>query len=195
VKAHDWYDILTLLVLSATLVFVCVYTCITGYQAWINRDTARRQLRAYLSVTTTGPPEKFAGLQPGRPNVEATKAVLFIKNGGQTPAYAVSYWIGITIAEFPLKTPLPTPPITFKLARSIIGSGDATTAIAQSLRPMTLDEERRVQKGEMAIYVFGEVKYRDAFRVRRHVTFRLFNQLWHGRVGSLDIDEEGNEAS
>jgi len=194
-RHHDWYDIATLGVISGTLFFVFTYTSITAYQAWIAKDTMRRQLRAYLSVTTSGPPGVFAGLKPGSPGHPNPLAVLFIKNSGQTPAYEVSSWIAIDVKEYPLKTPLPTAPITQKLARTIIAPGDATSLITKAGRPLVSDEESDIRQGKKAIYVCGEVKYRDAFGRRQFVRFRFFNQLWLERPTSFEADEEGNEAS
>ncbi len=62
-------------------------------------------------------------------------------------------------------------------------------------RLLTKDEYEAVRSGKKAIYVHGEVKYRDAFRTRQFVRFRFFNQLWPNRVNTLDVDEEGFDAS
>lgn len=124
---HDWYQHATFFVGVGTLILVGIYTGIMGYQAWLAKDTARRQLRAYLSVTISGPEGVFAGLVTEvagmvPPITGKTTMHPFIKNYGQTPAYEVNCWAGIALADFPLRISLPTPPITLTVKRRVPSS-------------------------------------------------------------------------
>jgi hypothetical protein len=65
------------------------------------RDTAQRQLRAYICVT--GGLLKF--LRPEVPEVQ-----IHLKNAGQTPAYDVRGWIHMWIEAYPLTVDLPEAP-------------------------------------------------------------------------------------
>ena len=44
----------------------------------------------------------------------------------------------------------------------------------------------------MCLFVWGEIRYRDAFKKRRFVKFRLMRQRHAG--ATLEYCEEGNEA-
>src|SRR5438552_10833727 len=61
----------------------------TGELVYYARDTARRQLRAYISVHRSD----IAGIDGGQTPV----ATLLIKNYGQTPAYGVTQMGGIAM--------------------------------------------------------------------------------------------------
>lgn len=68
---------------------------------WIMRDTARRQLRAYVCIES-------AIVTFPEPNIP--EALIEYKNSGQTPAYDVCGWIHTWFAAHPLKETLPPAP-------------------------------------------------------------------------------------
>jgi len=64
------------------------------------KDTAERQLRAYVSVDSAEMIDLTAGFTPA--------ALLRVKNSGQTPAYNLTGIDGIAIGESLVKLPPPT---------------------------------------------------------------------------------------
>ncbi len=105
-----------------------------AYQAWVTRDTARRQLRAYVAVETgnvgnVANPEPTTPGQPAPPetNARITNALigpvawLTTRNVGQTPANSVRTWANICLREFPLTWELPPRPPALYEAESVLG--------------------------------------------------------------------------
>ena len=91
-----------------------------------------------------------------------------IKNSGQTPARDVVNVSGIAVGLFP---PPPTPKLTVTdhdfttVARSRQTLGAANTSISRTAagRPLEAEEKMGITEGKGAIYVYGEVRYRDVF--------------------------------
>jgi hypothetical protein len=82
-EKHDAFEKVTLATAIVGVVILCVYTGLTGYQAYIAKDTAQRQLRAYVSAEIEKHPDLDS--QDHLPEV-----VVIYKNNGQTPAYNVA---------------------------------------------------------------------------------------------------------
>jgi hypothetical protein len=57
------------------------------------KDTAQRQLRAYVSVSV----ERHPDIQSNQP----LTAILILKNSGLTPAYVVSVWARMGLRPYP----------------------------------------------------------------------------------------------
>lgn len=161
---RDWFDIASLIVVSATLFFVALYTVLTGYLAWIARDTARRQLRAYVVVG-----------QDGNFNIEPQRltSAFPIRNVGQTPAQGVHYAARLEILNYPVTDdPFVQYPID-------IASGAQQTQTV--LAPQTSINGRGRLQGDWTqegvaqvlahstrrLHCFGLIEYRDIFGVRR----------------------------
>ena len=157
--------------------------------------TSRVQLRAYVGVSAA----KLINFVDGEeiaPMGEVT-----ITNSGQTPARDVVNVSGIAIGLFP-------PPSALKLtvtdhdfatvARSRQTLGAANTSISRTAagRPLEAEEKKDITEGKGAIYVYGEVRYRDVFGKRRWSKYRFMMGGPVGiRGGQLATCEEGNEAS
>ncbi len=183
-----WTELLALALTSLTLVVV-------GYQAWLSRDTARRQLRAYVCVsggriTSTG--SEFPEIQ-----VE-------MKNGGLTPAYSMRFWIGLAIGSHPLRHTLAGPPEGFQMGVSVMPQGATEPMFAQWDRNAAPDIRFEIGTPTSTLYVYGRAEYRDAFHTQRFTEFRLiFGGHEPMRLketdgvfsGSLKPDVEGNRAN
>ena len=157
--------------------------------------TSRVQLRAYVVVSS-------AGITGGADDEETTPtAVVTIKNAGQTPAHDVVNVSGIAIDLFP-------PPPTLRLTitdgdfatvgrtRETLGPGNTTISSTSAGRLLMDDEKKGIIEGVGAIYVYGEIRYRDAFGKRRWTRYRFMMGGPVGiRGGQLAGCEEGNEAS
>ena len=155
----------------------------TAWLVGITRDGSRRQLRAYLLV-------HGCVLQHGNePRVHLT-----IKNFGQTPAHDVQTWVGTIVEEYPLQKPLSEPPDDFTQSISIVGPG----SFEESIVPVTQQTGAQwnlIRQMQGAVYVWGRVEYRDAFRKKRVLQFRLMMQGGHGvDTGRFVNCKEGNYA-
>jgi hypothetical protein len=154
-----------------------------------SEKTAERQLRAYVLVSSARV-QDFGVERP--PRVEVV-----IKNSGQTPAFDLSPWAGIVIGEFPLNIELVHPPPEIKKSQAILGAEDTTGHLTQAGRALTKIETDMIISGAKAIYVFGEIKYRDIFKIERTTRYRMMYGGGGGAApdGALIFCEEGNDAN
>jgi hypothetical protein len=130
-------------------------------------DTAKKQLRAYLSVVK--------GEVSGLENNEPLRVKLTFKNSGQTPAYAVKGDAKIGIADFPLSPPAKPeivpdgPPMTLGpgLESYVFWDGNA-------------EDKSQIKSGKRIIHAFGKFQYRDVFGSEHALNFSL---IYHGDPG------------
>jgi hypothetical protein len=184
-EPRDWYDKAT--VIAAIIAAICTGAAasFTGYQAWIAKDTAKRQLRAYISV-----PEAYVkyARNGARPD-----GWIAISNAGQTPAYQVQLDSETRILDYPLITSF-----TFltnhhyeignlgpqsKLSPSQIGDED-----------LPADEFAELKNGQRRIFLYGTITYKDVFK-KQHYTNYCLNFVMDNPVGNFcdthnDSDEE-----
>lgn len=184
----------------ATLVFVILTTIGIFIQAIIlhlsddtfretltnQKETTERQLRAYVFL---GPPRKSPDFV-GTPQVSG---MLTIKNSGLTPAYNLTHWQRVEFLDFPN-----TPESDFlrKNARpaapTVVNPG--VDIGAPFIGPVLSDDQRQmVRAGSKALYIFGEIRYVDAFKKPHISKFRYVineNALLLG--GSMVYAEHGN---
>jgi len=153
------------------------------------QDTAERELRAYV-LATTGQRHRDATRK------DASSVKIVIKNFGATPAYELTNWMGVDIFRWPLPTDLGTPENTDRnRSMSILGPGDTSELGGPLNTLLTAEQEAQIRRGEYAMVLWGEIKYRDAFNIRRVTRFRYFC------IGELIVDgrfaphDEGNEAT
>jgi hypothetical protein len=150
------------------------------------RDTARRELRAYVLVS--GAKVHYVD-EPLRRRVEIT-----IKNFGRTPAHNLRFWAGAGVREFPLVSPLDQPPDGLRISSDVLPPGRASEMIVP-IRRVHMDMESALQGGTSAtaaIFIFGQITYLDAFNQERITDFRLM--CWGEGFGSGKASpcEEGN---
>jgi hypothetical protein len=172
-------------------------------------QNGRRQLRAYVvgELGTIGnvanPIPLYAGQVITPTGAEITNTAcgpityIQIKNSGQTPAYKVVHWGNICVREYPLISNLaPTPTLSLKNA-SVLGPGIYSTKYLFLSAPLTAQEVSDLRAGTAAIYVYGEINYRDAFGKKRFTKYRLMHHVGQGAIGintGLIFADEGNEA-
>ena len=154
----------------------------------IMRDTAQRQLRAYMSIETS----KIEFPDPGRP-----KATINYRNAGQTPAYDVQIWIHQWIACYPMGCELPRPPDDFVMAKSLLGPGAYQTMVIEAPEPIAREPYLDlVGTAEGTVYVYGEIRYKDVFG---HSHFYKYKFMYGGSEpnipGMLKPCMDGNESS
>ena len=161
----------------------------TGALAAGAEDTARRQLRAYISVDY----EQVRDINGNpKPNVIG----LAIKNCGQTPAHAVSHWTMSGVVDFPLRPggvlPPPGIPDPAKVKTVLHPTMHRTV-----LLPFSLSDESKeqIRSGKFAFYVWGEVNYLDAFDHPRKTRFCFFLNKEALAQNRMAYYESGNEAT
>jgi hypothetical protein len=150
-------------------------------------ETAERQLRAYVHISR-------AAIKFEPPEIPEWH--LEIKNFGQTPAYNVRQWTHIWITERPLKEVLPTPGSDFQMSSSVLPPGNHEIMIWKKDPPIPAASLSLIGTAVGTVYIYGEIKYTDAFKKQRFTRYRLF----YGdgiKAGTCMLmpDSEGNEAT
>jgi len=157
-------------------------------------DTAQRQLRAYVLVE--GVHVKNAVSGEGQMLAQVT-----IKNFGQTPASEIVTVTGFAFGGWPLSRDLTLtiPESEFtkpNRSRSVLGptqTEHATTLV----RAPTSDERQALITGQLAIVIYGEIRYLDAFKRQQTTKYRFMmgGPVGTTTAGHLAACEEGNEAT
>jgi hypothetical protein len=172
--------------------------------------SSHRELRAYV-VNESGsiynianPVAIFEGQVFNPTGAEITNpaagpgAFIQIRNAGQTPANEVAHWGFIGVKEYPLKTLLPAPIFPNPVRHtSVLGPNIPSTKNLFMAKPLTAQEIADLRVGKVAIYVWGEIRYKDAFHKSRSTRYRLMHHVSQGAIGvntGLTFAEEGNEA-
>lgn len=147
--------------------------------------TAERQLRAYVFV------ESVEMITEGR----IVRAVLSIKNSGQTPAYDLVVYVGIS-SRGSSDVFVPPKPDDIRLDKISVGPGMSISTSNQFEVPAENNELlAALDRGAAVVYVYGRINYSDAFKVPRNLSYRmraakLSNGSWH-----LAATPEGNTAN
>lgn len=83
------------------------------------------------------------------------------------------------------------------IPKNVIGPGSGTDKTEQ-MPPLTDDEVAGLMQGTKAIYVFGEIIYKDVFGSDWHTKYQLFHDNTCGLLdgnGVLRVCEDGNYAT
>jgi hypothetical protein len=175
------------------------------------RESAERQMRAYVVgengtiFNVANPVPVFPG-QTFDPRCEAAITnpafgpgyKLQIKNSGQTPAYDVRHWGNILFREFPLKSDLPKRDAKIIPTACVLGPGISSTKFNYLFHPLTAQEVADLRAGNGAVYVYGEITYKDTFGKSWYTRYRLMHHASGGAIGvstDLSFCESGNEAN
>lgn len=161
-KKQFWATVWEIVALVGTIA-VAVFAVFAAFSAnRISRESAERQLRAYVCVMNT---------KISRENDRVIHAVVYMKNSGQTPARNVTSRTTISIG--PVIDFSPREDDDGVGSRATIGAGDPYTLQARS---ESLDDEvwTEVFNRDIPFWVWGELSYDDIFgKERRHTYFRL----------------------
>jgi hypothetical protein len=175
-------------------------------QVRIMKDTAQRQLRAYVlaetgTIVNVANPDKSKGPK-SKTGAELSHpqwgpiVKIQIKNTGSTPAHDVVHWAGIYHRELPLKSPLPPMPSEGDFNKSPMGPGIPITKTLFFGPPLSADQIKSLKEGTAAIYCQGIIHYRDTFMKKHFTRYRLMHCVLGGRIGintDLTFCEEGND--
>lgn len=152
-------------------------------------NTARRQLRAYVFVV------QVEIVDMGTPNVNAA---VKIRNTGQTPAYDVTVSTGANAFNVPGNVTFTPTPIGPNSSRFVFGP-DGLGRYNIPLQSIIGAANRiaAIKTGNGALYVWGEILYKDAFGKGQYTRFR---HMIGGTAGwpsdnLMTVCPEGNEAS
>lgn len=155
-------------------------------QIGVAKDTAMRQLRAYLSAE---PDQAFP------PMIDAARGVRIIitlRNRGQTPAYKVSYQGQAALIGYPFGgtfAPLGGPAET----PTTIGPGGQTQMQLELKGPLQPKEIAGLDAGTIRGFARGEVHYIDAFDHPHFVKFKLYFWISGPEIIS-SLAEDGNDS-
>jgi len=166
-------------------------------QLRLSETTAERQLRAYVFVSSA----KVTYVTDDGGGIP--EAHVFIKNSGQTPAYKVQNVSGFAFDKWPVPANLNlivTDQEFSAAAKTMtnLASGSCETSIISSKldKPLPGEDRAALSRGEIVIFVYGEIRYIDAFGKKRWTKYRLMMGGPAGaRGGQLVGCEEGNDAN
>lgn len=150
----------------------------------IAEDTAKRQLRAYVSSEE----EMIVGFYPQGPAIMRTK----VFNRGQTPAYDLKIWSVVTGAENPHTVKIRHPGNEFAQSSAVLGPGQWVIHENDCQNPLSRESYYIVAGGGLSLIFAGIISYRDAFGRRRYTTFKHFF-TGDGNVRGRDFDLTGCE--
>ncbi|MEO6040824.1 MAG: hypothetical protein ABIP41_02890 [Croceibacterium sp.] len=136
---------------------------------WIARDTAKRELRAYVSINGVeiGPAN---GANPHK-----LQATANFKNTGQTPAIDLeaSLWIAVAAGSFLEQMPVVEHPIEGSPSKTVLGAG--LEQQISHITEITGHTSGETLTGDFTILVHGVIKYRDIFGTGQETRFQWYH--------------------
>lgn len=162
----------------------------TGWQAWLAKDTAKRQLRGYLVIGSNYIPKLGEGIQPF--------ATTTIENIGQTPVFDGAWISGVNVMDYPLRQTI----LNDECSNVMNDPSAPKWMIGKSSNmekwreiPFKASEVQAIHDGKAAIYFHGRICYRDIFKEVRHTDFCMFWKWENGSLGAGLACKEGNGGS
>ena len=157
------------------------------------RDTAKIQLQAYVFT-----------LDPEIRDISTTKlvkAILTIKNSGQTPAEDVQAVGGVYYGGVENISDSTQPADKSRKTPTLLSPGGTTQFIIGGDRLLTKEQYNAIAAGQAAIFVIGTIDYKDIFNRKRHTKFSYYytgNKLQplneDSNVVTLSNTDKNNEA-
>lgn len=150
-------------------------------------DAVVSQLRAYISV---GPIESSA------PTFDPNITVLLeVKNRGQTPAYSLISQTTVDVLPFPQETEFPIAKIEGIGSKCDLDK-DAVLTLRATRHALSQEERERLVKGAARIYVYGLIRFADAFNNERYKRYALMIPVEpDGRMLGLQYCASGNDSN
>ncbi len=173
-------------VFTGMLALLTLLLVLAGWrQVAISRDIAQRQLRAYVFIDTidiwniiTPPIEMLyhPSTPPCNTNVGPMVRIV-IRNSGQTPAYDVHHYGHVCFSEYPATADLFC--IDEKASQNVVSRlaippEGKTFKELRLPTPLTNTQIDQLRMGTHAVYVDGNIKYRNTFGKSRFTNFRYF---------------------
>ena len=170
---------------SAILVLMALWLAFRSN--WIARDTAKRQLRAYISIPAALIKSDYYPV-----GQSYLKFSIDWKNAGQTPAHAVETYIEFVVADRGWRGFNEFTPPEFGKTKTNLGPGCIIQAVDV---PIYLTDEAAWRSGACDIFIFTLVKYVDAFGQRRETNHRYVVKGDTGTDPALLTEDIGNTAT
>jgi len=174
-------SIAAMLQFVALVVTVCVFM-----------RTAKRQLRAYMGG---------AAVQDENIYAPQFLAQMVIKNSGQTPAYDVCAGCKMSAYDNPLPDGFIFEAVPYRLGgpRYIVNPDSNHAIFVEAKPPLTPEDKVAIKEGKKCLYLWGEIRYRDAFAKYRFAKYKRtrFRLVWlrEGNPGMWKYCDDGNEAT
>lgn len=208
---EDWKKILQnpVAVFTGIIAIFTILLVVAGFrQVAISRNTAVRQLRAYVHISSIAITNVANPIPPpGEHSCPETPAMLSkdcgpiafveIKNTGQTPAYDVLHGTGIGFHEFPLKDSLSMSPPSGHITKGVLPTGGPSHKMIIQKERLSTQEMDQLRSGTAKIYVYGVIKYKDTFGKSRTTYYRYMHPGEDKIIGVstvLTVCDEGNKA-
>ncbi|UVK45074.1 hypothetical protein BPNPMPFG_000568 [Mesorhizobium sp. AR07] len=175
------------IIIGAASTFIAVIALIVSLlTAIVSTRTTRAQLRAYVCNMGAITPAGFDA--PGGFSV-----VVEAKNMGPTPATKLTQWTLVALREYPLRRPLEPYTLTDFPTEAVLGPTAITMSIPTFGRSLEEWEKTGIKRCELAIYVYGEIDYVDAFNKRRATKFCMRSIGEQGyKLGVFKAHDTGN---
>jgi hypothetical protein len=155
--------------------------------SYLRFTTTRAETRAYVMVAEAHLENIEAGQIP--------RAVIIIKNFGQTPAYQLTQWARVGIEVSPLKNAPPEVKKDKKSPTRVLPPQGEITIRPVYKAALKADAIAALKAGTHAVYVEGRIEYRDAFNRTQHTSYLLFSGGKIGFTGELAAYITGNDAT
>jgi hypothetical protein len=178
--------------MTAIMAILTGLIALTGmYQAAIARDTARRQLRAYVHVIDVAIRDVAPLRRPA--------AHFNMQNTGQTPALDLAVRFSLALLPLPSEDgPFAHLDIRPKLepgaSRGTLGAGDTQPLHVSFPDPLPEQLFEQFKSGKLGIFLYGSISYRDVFRREQTTTIRFVHTA-ESRPEIMHMASYGNSAS
>jgi len=160
----------------------------------LGQETARLQLRAYVSVASATFNYKHNEL-PMLPNAgETLVATIRLKNNGLTPALELSILAQLCVRELPLKFDTLTRNEGPPDSKVDLGSEIGTNCSVEHPIPVNEQSKLMITQNKWGIFLIGEARYRDVFGDEHQTNFCLFNSP-KCQDGTMTFFSLGNSAT
>ncbi|MFI5023039.1 MAG: hypothetical protein ACHQRJ_15495 [Alphaproteobacteria bacterium] len=192
---------------------IAMFTVVLGsgtlWLVWTTRVTARCELRAHVFATEA----RLRHHWRDRRWQQRFGAEIFVKNTGRTPAYDIRIFGGMCIRRYNIDGDAKDSP------RDLLTLHYPSTGIAQGIfgpdcgrsksewlqdesisprqaRPLRNDEFEGLTDSTMAVFVYGEIQYRDEFGTQRWTTYCFISnqRVWNFRKSEMTTFQKWNEA-
>jgi hypothetical protein len=154
----------------------------------VTRETAQRQLRAYVFVDNV--------LVTDDGENGSSHALLKLRNTSTTPAYKVRSSVQIEFNHDRRATYNP-PELEGEDQKTIMmdigGGGYRSRPYTRKARDFT--DQKSIRATDCYIHVFGKVSYADCFGIKRHGRFHFVGRAEARSTGTIEMDyaDQGNE--
>jgi hypothetical protein len=164
-RAVDWSIWATFLsFLSLVAVAVSLYFNASSNRT--ARDTAKRQLRAYVAIEKIAAPTLQIGVVP--------RFVIDVRNFGQTPAHKYDIVSFVTIARINADETALDDPANTRESPSSLAPGALNHAYPHAASAWTAPFNEAFLAGQLRLYVHGYAIYEDIYGAPRKTHFKVY---------------------